>query len=84
MNNNKIFTKILKYWKLKRPLLNILWIKKNYKETKNNKTMKLRYIKTSGIQLHIAIFSEKYISLKSFPLKGKNIKSITEDYASGH
>lgn len=32
--------------------------KKNYKETKKNKIMKLRYIKTSGIQLHIAIFSE--------------------------
>ena len=33
---------------------------------KKNKIMKLRYIKISGIQLHIAIFSEKYVSLNAF------------------
>lgn len=64
--NNNIFTKILKYLKIKETSPKYTMDKKNYKETKNNKIVKLRYIKTSGIQLYIAIFSEKYISLKAF------------------
>ena len=65
MNNNNIFTKIPKYLKMKETSPKCTMDQK-LQGKKKNKIMKLRYIKISGIQLHIAIFSEKYVSLNAF------------------